>query len=370
MSGNAPFLVETHQPATFRSRGVAAPFTTPLLTGTRVRESKGEIELVIPNPSGGRGVYILDWAAVRTLGHPNVHDTLLFRRLGGVARLDPAAVRDAALDVALDGHAGRDAAAEAKRIIARDAAHRLNAQFLLMIGLIDQVHPAGLKTPTAAENAQDVAHRGTAILHTLAPLFGRSPADLADALAALGNLFASVGVAADDTDARIARLLARLDEARRSLSEWLAADTENDIGGIGRALVGAMQATHGYASTIVQSSRAVRADPIGLLKRWLKDPGSVLVTANRADWVLDGWEWLSLLWLAAETDVARRRALLEMAQLAPVLPGEAGTWTDPPAPPETLRPPCRVTSREDSWRSGAAAFALIERNEILRAMST
>ncbi len=49
-----------------------------------------------------------------------------------------------------------------------------------------------------------------------------------------------------------------------------------------------------------------------------------MATANRADWVLDGWEWVCLLWLAAaDTGAARRRALLEMAQLVPVLPGEA-----------------------------------------------
>nr|WP_294502086.1 hypothetical protein [uncultured Rhodopila sp.] len=370
MSGNAPFLVESHHPATFHSRGVAAPFTTPMLAGTRVRDSKGEIELVVPNPSGGRGVYILDWAAVRTLGHPNVHDTVLFRRMGSLARFDPAAMRDAALDVALDGHAGRDAAAEAKRAIARDAAHRLNAHFLLMTGLIGQVHPAGLKASNLAENAEDAARLGTAILHRLAPLMGRSPADLADALAALGNTFASVGVAADDTDARIARVLARLEEARQSLSAWLRADTDNDIGGVGRALAGAMQTAHGYGQAILNSTRAVPADPIGLLKQWFKDPEAVVATANRADWVLDGWEWVCLLWLAARTDAARRRALLEMAQLAPVLPGEAGNWADRPAPPELLRQPCRVTSREDSWRSGGAAFALIARNEILRAMST
>jgi hypothetical protein len=114
----------------------------------------------------------------------------------------------------------------------------------------------------------------------------------------------------------------------------------------------------------------VTADPIGLLKRWFRDSDSVVTTASRADWVLDGWEWVCLLWLAAQTGAARRRALLEMAQLIPVLPGEAANWADLPPPQEALRQPCRVTSREDGWRSGGAAFALIERNEMLRAMST
>jgi hypothetical protein len=341
-----------------------------MLSGTRIRESGTGIELVVPNPSGGRGVYILDWGGVRALGNPNVHDTVLFRRLSSLARLDPAGMRDAALDVALNGHAGRDAAAAAKRSIARDAAHRLNAHFRLMLGLIEQIHPAAMQAVPPAGRAAAVERLGPAILHKLAPMLGPSAGELADALAAMGNAFAPVGVEADDTDARIAGFLARLDEARESLSYWLRADAENDIGGIGRAIAGAMQTASGYGRTILQATRALPNDAIGLLKRWFRDSEAVLTTANRTDWVLDGWEWVCLLWLAAQTGAARRRALLEMAPLVPVLPGEAANWTDMPPPPETLRQPCRVTSREDGWRSGGAAFALIERNETLRAMST
>jgi hypothetical protein len=341
-----------------------------MLSGTRIRDGKDGIELVVPNPSGGRGVYILDWGGVRTLGNPNVHDTVLFRRVSSLARLDPAGMRDAALDVARDGHAGPDAAAAAKRSIARDAALRLNAHFRLMLGLIGQVHPAGLKATSPAERAADVERRGSAILHQLAPLMGRSAAELADALAAMGSVFAPVGLGPDDTDARIARLLARLEQARESLSAWLREDAENDIGGIGRAIAGAMQTASDYGRTVLQATRALPADAIGLLKSWFKESEAIVAAANRADWVLDGWEWICLLWLAAETGVARRRALLEMAQLVPVLPGEAANWVDLPPPPDTLRQPCRVTSREDGWRSGGAAFSLTERNEMLRAMST
>jgi hypothetical protein len=370
VTATAPFLVESHHPATFRSRGVAAPFTTPMLIGTRIRESKDGIELVVPNPSGGRGVYILDWGGVRALGHPNVHDTVLFRRAGSLARLDPAGMRDAALEVARDGHAGRDAAAAAKRSLARDATHRLNAHFRLMLGLIEQVHPAAAKSIPLAGHAQEFERRGTAILHQLAPMLGRSAGELADALATMGDVFAPVGIGAEDTNARIAALLARLDQARESLLDWLRADAENDIGGIGRAIAGAMQTASGYGRTLLHAVRALPTDAIGLLKRWFRDSGAVVTTANRADWVLDGWDWVCLLWLTAQTGAARRRALLEMAQLIPVLPGEAANWADLPPPPEALRQPCRVTSREDSWRSGGAAFALIERNEMLRAMGT
>jgi hypothetical protein len=63
-------------------------------------------------------------------------------------------------------------------------------------------------------------------------------------------------------------------------------------------------------------------------------------------------------------------ALLEMAPLIPVLPREVTAWTDIPIHADMLRQACRVTSREDGWRTGGSAFALIERNEKLLAMST
>jgi hypothetical protein len=366
VSGTAPSLIDSRHRATFRSRGVAVPFTSPLLSGARVRESAtAGIELVVPNLSGGRGVYVLDWAGVRTLVNPTVHDTMLFRRMARIARLDPANLRDAALDVALQGHAGRAAAAAARQCLARDASHRLTAHFRLMTGLIEQFSPAAPKA-TAAE---DIERRGSAALYRLAPMMGRAPAELADALATIGTMFAPVGAGAEDTGARIARLLARLEEVHTALSAWLRTDPENDIGGLGRAVACAMQAAAGYGGTILTAARAAQADPIGLLSRWFKDRDEVEATASRADWVLDGWEWVCLLWLAAGSNEARRRALMEMAQLLPALPAEAGGWTSLPPPPESLSQPCRVTSREDSWRTGAAAFALIGRNETLRAMS-
>jgi hypothetical protein len=348
---------------------VAAPFTTPLLSGTRIRDSaKTGIELVVPSPSGGRGVYILDWAGVRTLGTPTVHDTVLVRRLARLARLDPGGMRSVALDVAQDGYAGREAVAAAKQALADTATQCLQAHFLLIVGLIEQVQPTGLTAPLPAVGISDIDRRSSAVLHRLAPLTGRSPAELNDGLRVMGNAFAAVGLAAQGHQARVPRLLARMEETHESLTEWLRADVENDLDGLGRAIARAMRTILDIGHAVLARTRASLADPVGLLRQWCKDPESVMTIATRAEWVLDGWEWLCLIWLSADSNGQRRMALLDMAQLIPVLPTEAGSWNDPVVPPEALQQPCRVTSRDNSWRSGGAAFALIGRNESLRAM--
>ena len=53
-----------HLPRTFLEWGVAVPFTTPLLSSGRVRPGRrGRPEMLMANPSGGRGLYVFDLAA-------------------------------------------------------------------------------------------------------------------------------------------------------------------------------------------------------------------------------------------------------------------------------------------------------------------
>jgi hypothetical protein len=371
-------LIELHHPTTFKGRGVAAPFTTPLLAGTRVRESsRTGVELLVPNLSGGRSFYVLNWPGVRALCNPTLHDAELFRRFRGLALPSPALVREAALEVALEGHAGREAAAAAAVATAQDGAQRLLARSLLMTGLVkqmaglvEQLDPNGAKSVPRAERTAEVDRRASAILHRIAPSFGQSAAQLAAGLTAIGDVFAPVGIAAADRGARIPRLLTRLRNTHADLSLWLDADPSNDIGGLGPAVAAAMQRASASGEAVLARTRSTLMDPQALLRRWMADASGLSALVSRCDWLLDGWERVSLLWLSASSGASRRAALLEMASLVPVLPREVTEWTETPIHPDMMKETCRVTSHQDAWRTGGSAFALIERNEKLLAMST
>ena len=370
MSTVAPPLIESHHPLTFRTRGIAAPFTTPLLAGARVRESsRTGIELVVPNPSGARGVYILHWPGVCALCKPTVHDTMLFRRFSGLAAIHTASIRGAALDIALEGHAGRAAVTAAETTMAADRTQRLLAHFRLLTALVEQVAPSGGATLTSTDGTQDLDQRASAALHGLAASMGRPAPHLAGGLAAMGDAFAPVGVVQEDRLARIPRLLVCLEEASGALSGWLADAAENDIGDLGEMLAVALRSAFDCGTAVLRTVRLPLADPVGLLKRWCADPAGIGTAAERCDRLLDGWERVALLWTCATTDASRRAALLELVPLMPVLPREVMDWTDVTIPAAAMNPPCRITSQQDAWRSGGAAYALIERNEALRAMS-
>ena len=341
-----------------------------MLASARARASDRGIELVMPNPSGARGVYILHWPGVRALCRPTVHDTMLFRRLTERPAIDPAAVRTAAREVALQGHAGQAALAAAETAATYDNAQRALAHFLLLTGLVTRLDPDGQTAGSSPALMPDLERRASTVLRRIAPSLGRPAGQLANDLVAIGDLAAPAGVAGGDRKARIPRLLTRLDDTHADLCRWLDADPANDIGGLGRTIAVAMRVACDRGEAVLAATRAALTDPAAVLKRWVTDAAGVQALTTRCDWLLDGWERVALLWLAADPRTSRRPVLLEMAPLIPVLPGEVMAWTGTPLPAETTEQTCQVTSREDAWRTGGAAFALIERNEKLLAMST
>ena len=83
-------LIQRYRPRSFRERGVVAPFTSPLLSGGRLRwvprmgVAGHDLELVVPNPSGGKGFYILPWGDIGSIWRPTMHDVELGRILIGM----------------------------------------------------------------------------------------------------------------------------------------------------------------------------------------------------------------------------------------------------------------------------------------------
>lgn len=361
-------LTGSHESPTFKSRGIAAPFTTPLLSGARVRESEriGN-EIVATNPSGGRGVYVVRWNGVCALSSPTMHDTLLFQQLGTLGELTPRAARDMALKVALDGYAGQDALAAAKKTLALDRNQRQQAGFLMLQNLVNQVEPG--KSPKATARTPEFDQHVDAVLERLAPSLRRTSAELAADVSAISDGFAPYGIGLNTNGARIPRLIDRLDDTYSAIFAWAKADADQEMGSLASAVGSSIRTAAKWGRSILLSTRSVLDDPLTLLARRISDPNTVKDLAERGDWLLDGWERVCLLWQVPSGVASRNVALLEMAQCLPALPQEAFQWANPVVP---LQPPdqnCRVVSTDSRWHTGSSAIVMIERNEKLRAMS-
>ena len=155
--------IQAYHPMTFQERGVLIPFTTPLLGGTRARPGeKSGLELVIPNPSGGSGVYIMGWSAITALCRPTLHDRQLSERVAAISHILPSTIKRVAREVATEGLAGEEAAKAALTAENADQHDRTATNLLLLsrssrrgtrLSVVWPSTPIGAKTSPSASSA-------------------------------------------------------------------------------------------------------------------------------------------------------------------------------------------------------------------------
>ena len=117
-------------------------FTTPTLVGSRVRPGdRVSLELIVPNPSGGRGQYVLPWSALQNLCSPTLYDRRLQRAVAVLRGVTPAAIRKITQDVAAEGLAGREAKKSAGKTALDDRETQTIANYYLLLALVQEVMP-------------------------------------------------------------------------------------------------------------------------------------------------------------------------------------------------------------------------------------
>jgi hypothetical protein len=360
--------VRAYRPATFKERGVAVPFTSPLLIGARVRRGqRHRVELVVPNPSGGRGVYILPWASARALLRPTVHDSRLNQRIGMLKDLTPATVRQAGLEIASLGLAGRRAKETALAAIASDAEDRRVTACMLLIAIASQADPYGLgATNWHDEPTPELERRAQMIIERTAHKFDQSPQAILAAVGALAAVLAPGGLAVQTRRARLPRLMQHLTDLRTELVEWAqehAVDTRADLADM---ITGFVDFAVAVAEVSLTRLHAMLGNVASLLTTWSRCPQHVMEYAARPEWLLDGWEQVCQVWWSSPSAEHRRAALTEMAQLIPVVPHEVSDWVAASGELDDGLLGAAISLNAD-WRTAVAMLNLTARNERIRA---
>ena len=357
----------SYQPTTFLERGVSVSFTTPALAGARVRPGERDpLELIVANPSGGRGVYILPWHGVAQLCTPTLHDRALNAKVQLLSVVSPSAIRRLTVETAAEGLAGEEAAAAARRVMAAESNVRTLANFELLMLLVRQMDRSF--DFQSALRAGELEVRAKRTLATLAPRFGRSPEQVAQLLEELAQVFGPVGVGRAAETARLPSGIARLEDMRSSIHAWLQgppprSNPDAELVGVTADL------TISLARATLADAQSLLDDVPGLLRRWIREPQGVGSLAARTDWLLDGWERIVFLW----HDGAGQRdtSLSELADLVPATPREVSDWVSHDVQLGTagaLRHRRKVTQHED-WRTGITLQDTVARNERLCAAS-
>ena len=362
------FGTSAYQPVTFLDRGVTVPFTTPFLLGARIRptDTRAGLELVITNPSGGRGFYIVPWAALPEVCSPTMHDRRLWQRLSDETGVTPSLVRDTARAVAAEGLAGRDAAAAVAEARSEEAASRMRANFLLLLDLIHRTESRDeAAVPVHLDKPQNVESRARRAVARFAPRLGVSVDIVAAWLESIAGAFCGVGVPGDRTVSRTRAMVARLKQLVEEVELWIAQTPDPGEQHAAVLVTDAAKLTLHCADVALRDLDGLLSDTPTLLRAWREDSSALGRRAIRPDWLLDGWQVICEIWQDAEPET-RYGALWEMALLAPVMPREVEEWLgiqEDWERPTRLR---RLVRANEDWRSGRI-LDIVARNERLRA---
>jgi hypothetical protein len=367
----APALlpVRRYQPVTFAERGVLVPFTTPSLAGARARPApRGGPELLLPNPAGGRGVYVLPWSGMGEFCRPTVHDRRLNQKVQSLLNVTPTTIRHAAREVATEGLAGREAQVAAAAAAEQEERTRALIQFVLLVALLDRVEPRGRDVRRFTEPVPDLQAYARRTVIERAARLGIAGDRLVGDLAQLAEVLSAIGVHGAGDTSRVLSLMDQLYWLRDETAAWARQhrDESGEIAGMVTEVAGL---TLTCAASTVREAQAVTLDALELVRRWRTDPDRVKRLAARPEWLLDGWEQICLLWRDADLPGAREAALTEMAALVPVLPQETCEWAHLPPHARAQLTYRRSVAMNEDWRTGGSSIELVQRNERLRARS-
>jgi hypothetical protein len=372
MSQNTLPSARPYHPTTFLERGVALPFTTPLLGGARVRLSRNRgIEIIVRNPAGGRGVYVMPLNAVTALCRPTLYDKVISNRMAFLETVTPATVRAIGRAAAAEGLAGEGAMQAARAAAKADENDRRAVVHHLLSSLVRQVNVGANAPSVPGPNSPDLDARARQTVAWLAPRLGQSVGWGVKALEALADSMIGIGISAAGGIGRMPGLIKQIRAMREEISEWASTQRDGDRVVFAHAVCSVSDFTRSVAAALITQTRALTDDMVGLLRQWAADPEAVVRVAERPGWVLDGWEQICLVWNYAQNSAARRLALVEIADYIPAIPRELNEWGGGSRANvgDVFADQAHIALNED-WRTGATVFDLIARNERLRAAAS
>ncbi len=300
--------LSTFQPTTFRERGAAVPFTTPVLSGTRIRLGpRDQQEVLVCNPAGGKGVYILKLTEIESFCQPTLFDRALIAEIRASRVLTPIGLRQAALRTMAGGLAGRAAKRNATEAPQRAESLRQQTRIALRKLLYAKIPASSADNPPAI-----LASR----LNLPADLISRITQGLADLCAEIGILISTTSPLAAHL-ARLAELSALADAA----IPWLDGRRAREVG-----------AFSADVQQYLSCAKCLDADIAGLLGAtptliadFARNPVLVAERLTRVDWLFDGWDRILTFWQDDAMNGPRQTPAALAASLpqTPPLPKEA-----------------------------------------------
>lgn len=349
-------------------RNVVLPFTTPLLVGTRARPKVGSgFELLVPNPAGGRGFYVMDPGSLTSFCRLTLHDELLLEEVLALEIPTPAAIRRAARKVALTGAAGREAAEAAATAAKKEDAVVQLAHVLLLLKTLDAAGVEDFDPKKLDPNNGNARSYLKSKLGHFAPRVGMHIEDLFDTLEDIAFHAAGIGFLSGEFESRHRRTLQRVADLAGSLKRWAAVESD-EVADLARRIGDAAIWTYETAKPLLDEAQALLDDIPRLLRLWRGDSEEMKEQLAFCDWLLDGWIEVCSIWEAASRDSRplQRATLHQIEKLLPISQDDIASQDRRVSEEHKLQRGRFVKLYED-WRTGVVITDWLERREALKA---
>lgn len=313
-------------PPSFAERGASVPFTTPIIVGARVRGRGEDLELVVPNPSGAKGNYILQWKSLPDVFTLTVHDRVLHRAIGEAGASTPDQVRRATLKTASTGLAGPAAAKQAKAMLKDEDDFKLLIQFSLLAETVAQLSQGSLQITLAHVQSETGRQQAKLILARVAHKVKLEGNELYALLEQWSDLIAAVGVPKLPKPPRLRRMRTRIEEFANSIGSWSEID-KSDASPLGGLASLVARETASLASEHFTAIDAFMGRIDATVLGWEKVQAELENNVRRISWMLDGWDMLVAMWEDAVLKPAfeQQATVQELARILPIVPEEEVT---------------------------------------------
>ena len=355
-------------PSTFEERGAAVGFTTPVLAQTRVRKDDREhLEVLIPNLSEGRGVYVVPWKGLPLAFPMTVHDRMLQELIHKSGGCSPEDIRKAVLEAARCGLAGPMAVEAAEAALRDDDEQRLLINFQL---IVEVLKAAGLES-TEILRAGLGSEQGQKLTRTYMVKAAQSlaiePTELYARVAELAAFMEPAGIGTSPKPARLRRLMRDLLQFRDSMTEW-SVDNVSEAAPIGSFCAEVAEHTLNHVRNVVTQLDQSVASFESLLRQWDTKRTVVRRATTRLSWLLDGWDFIVNSWAAAQ-DKSRHEqdmAVHELFRVLPLLPKDEDRADQALQADHVMAANRRSVRAYVDWRSGQLDTDLVMRIESIK----
>ncbi|PWC34025.1 hypothetical protein [Azospirillum sp. TSO35-2] len=355
-------------PSTFEERGAAVAFTTPVLSQTRVRkDSRDQLEVLIPNLSEGRGIYVVPWKSLPLAFPMTVHDRMLHDLIAKSEGCSPDDIRKAVLEAARCGLAGASAVEAAEAALRDDDEQRLLINYQLIVEALKAVGLESTEILRVGLTSSDGQTLTRDLMMKAAHRLALEPTELYGRIAELAVFMEPIGLVSSPKPARLRRLMRDLQGFRDSMTDW-ATDNVSEAAPIGGFCAEVAEHTVNHARNVIGQLDQAMGSFETLLRQWDTKRLVIRKSASRLSWLLDGWEYLILLWADALTQDRHTRDMTvhDIFRVIPLLPKDEARADQALAADGLIASHKRSVRAYVDWRSGQLDVDLVMRIETIK----